>query len=550
VLQTDLVVITFWRGAGPYPPRSIMDCSHCQEHLISYHLGELDERTAREVEAELEQCAACSQALVSIQQTLAAVAELPDVEPPTSIRQDVLRAARLALDRPEKLAWWQSQGFALAASVLIVAGAGWLSLRIATGPNQAPAESTEVVAAAGAARVDSDEQLPVPLEEAVRRSADPAPAVDAPMAEAPADEPQAAAAPDLQNQLDLVGENRQSNVELTEREAPSATGREVGEPLRTQLEEERTSARAPAARSTSSRTGGADVRNRGSVSTDQVSLAEPSVQQAQGLRDLSGTPRGAAESGASDQVAAARSAAQEEQQGGALSPIDADDAERAGIASPTTLEEGRARGDVNTVTGLNGRGLGGGFFDDVLVDSDLGEGGAESAPERAQEYAVEEDFASADEARAEGSTGRRSRSERRGADSRSSGSGAPPATSPASAVDSAEAGEVAVSDALFAAALSDYDAGRAGAAVTRFARFLQESSPSDGRRGDATYLMGAAQIRRGQTDEGGRTLRQFLARYPGHSRTADANALLRSLSRGPDSTRDAPGSPASLEQPQ
>ena len=74
-----------------------MDCSTCQDHIVAYLYGELDDTTRAEFEAALATCAACANELRELQALLPAFDHLELIDFDDHRRDAVLEAARAAI---------------------------------------------------------------------------------------------------------------------------------------------------------------------------------------------------------------------------------------------------------------------------------------------------------------------------------------------------------------------------------------------------------------------------------------------------------------------
>ena len=136
--------------------------------LVAYLYDELSAENRARVEERLDAEPALLAELEGLRLTREVYGELGDVEVPARIRQNVVRAARLAAGDPEKRrrSWLSQPAFAMAAAVLIVGAGAALSLKIMHVPwDQGP--PALVVASVDEFTVESPEE-----EQATERTAD------------------------------------------------------------------------------------------------------------------------------------------------------------------------------------------------------------------------------------------------------------------------------------------------------------------------------------------------------------------------------------------
>ncbi len=113
----------------------MMNCTQTQELLSAYFDGELTHDDRRQVAHHLRECSACAQKLVGFQELSTMANELPTPVPPKNgwNRLDKLLDGESSTRRPlsKQQPWSLSKPrlLALAASILVVIGAGWLGYR-------------------------------------------------------------------------------------------------------------------------------------------------------------------------------------------------------------------------------------------------------------------------------------------------------------------------------------------------------------------------------------------------------------------------------------
>jgi|JI10StandDraft_1071094.scaffolds.fasta_scaffold66328_3 tetratricopeptide (TPR) repeat protein len=127
-----------------------------EERLLDLLYGDLDPETAAAVEAEVKTDPVLRERLEAWRQVRHAMADLPEPQPDPQVRYAILRAARQAVEKPEKkgiFAWFTalSMSPAFAALGLAVLGGGlWFALSQGYRDSEAPPESRLEKAAVGA----------------------------------------------------------------------------------------------------------------------------------------------------------------------------------------------------------------------------------------------------------------------------------------------------------------------------------------------------------------------------------------------------------------
>lgn len=140
-----------------------------EERLLDLLYGDLDPETAAAVEAEVKTDPVLRERLEAWRQVRHAMADLPEPQPDPQVRYAILRAARQAVEKPEKkgiFAWFTalSMSPAFAALGLAVLGGGlWFALSQGYRDSEAPPESRLEKAAVGApARVVQEDPIAPP----------------------------------------------------------------------------------------------------------------------------------------------------------------------------------------------------------------------------------------------------------------------------------------------------------------------------------------------------------------------------------------------------
>lgn len=110
-----------------------MNCATCQDHIVDYLYGELDDTQRRAFEDALEQCPDCVAELAALRQLLAATDHAPPLELTAEQRSVVLAAAKdaaIAAHAPKVVPLFRRPGFQTAiAAVFSIGIASWVFLR-------------------------------------------------------------------------------------------------------------------------------------------------------------------------------------------------------------------------------------------------------------------------------------------------------------------------------------------------------------------------------------------------------------------------------------
>ncbi len=106
----------------------MIDCTHCQKHLMEYLLGTLDLDQHAEITAHLATCDDCTVALGEVDAQLAVLDVLPEFEPPRDLTESTVRH----LTRPWRGMLPSLPTLAAVATLLFLAGL--LILPVAPGP--------------------------------------------------------------------------------------------------------------------------------------------------------------------------------------------------------------------------------------------------------------------------------------------------------------------------------------------------------------------------------------------------------------------------------
>lgn len=530
--------------------------------LVAYLYDELPAAEREAVDVRLANEPALAGELASLRLTHEAYASLGDVEVPARVRQNVLRAARVAArETSHSRAWWAHPGFAMAAAVVIVSGGGFLALRIAQPADESAPIATQVAAAdpetesiegfADEAPIE-EEALARELLDEVEESEEEAANAAPPVAEAAAAGPRASGAPSDSAEERLrgvlsppaespVAQNRGTRAAAPRR--PAATSARQREPNAALTNE---AARSGGAESTSGASGFGGVARGDFERGDDFGYegragrpgyGTPGQQSDRDELGAVGAARGGggfASSGSLGQSGASNMAWEQ----AAPPPAPQADEEALGLEDSLPLAEDE---DLAPARDSGGSEIAAReaspAFDDL--------GAAAGAPAEAEEVALQ-------------STTRARRNRRDAAPAAAAPEPSAPTAAPRTpppADDSRTVQEAQAfanvesdteregerreqgADSAFAAALADYDGGNDGRAARRFRRFLDDASPSDPRRADALYYLGAAQYRQGDRSAAEATLSRFVATYPNHARADDARALLRQMQDAPSLER-------------
>ncbi|HEY1957351.1 MAG TPA: zf-HC2 domain-containing protein [Polyangiaceae bacterium] len=111
-----------------------MTCDAIEPELVGYHFGTLDDETRAKVEAHLCACAACVRAFVETKRAIETSEDAP--APSAAARARLRRAVARELGVAPRVWWERPIAIALAASVVLIAGATMHALT--TGNGQAP----------------------------------------------------------------------------------------------------------------------------------------------------------------------------------------------------------------------------------------------------------------------------------------------------------------------------------------------------------------------------------------------------------------------------
>jgi hypothetical protein len=84
-----------------------MDCKHVNEHLIDLLYLELEPDQLDQIEGHLEGCDGCAAELAAFESTRSAMRELPELEPPPSLSQALMREAARAVTPPDTQGFWE-----------------------------------------------------------------------------------------------------------------------------------------------------------------------------------------------------------------------------------------------------------------------------------------------------------------------------------------------------------------------------------------------------------------------------------------------------------
>lgn len=107
-----------------------MTCTEIEPELVGYHFGTLDDEQRRRVEEHLVECSACVRAFVELKRAIETSEEAPAPSP--AARAKLRRAVARELDGVERSWWERPLAIALAASVVMIAGATMHALTSAT----------------------------------------------------------------------------------------------------------------------------------------------------------------------------------------------------------------------------------------------------------------------------------------------------------------------------------------------------------------------------------------------------------------------------------
>jgi Putative zinc-finger len=84
-----------------------MDCKHIDEHLIDFLYQELEPDQLDQIEGHLKGCDRCSAELAAVDSTRSAMRELPELEPPPSLSQALMREAARAVTPADEQGFWE-----------------------------------------------------------------------------------------------------------------------------------------------------------------------------------------------------------------------------------------------------------------------------------------------------------------------------------------------------------------------------------------------------------------------------------------------------------
>ena len=152
-----------------------MNCEQCRELLVGYLYEELDDRQRKELESVLRDCPECQAELQELMVTVQVYRQLPDVEVPARVHQNILREARLHADvlKAASRPWyagWLIPGLSLgAAAASILLGLRIFGAAQAPSLNVPPADESPVDSRSSMAAAEdseptqaSSEQMPNP----------------------------------------------------------------------------------------------------------------------------------------------------------------------------------------------------------------------------------------------------------------------------------------------------------------------------------------------------------------------------------------------------
>ncbi len=110
-----------------------MSCVEVERELVGYHFNALDDEARSEVEAHLALCAACVREYLTLKRAVETGEDAP--APSEAARQRLRRAVARELGLgATRWAWWERPlAFAVAASIVLVAGATTRALDASAG---------------------------------------------------------------------------------------------------------------------------------------------------------------------------------------------------------------------------------------------------------------------------------------------------------------------------------------------------------------------------------------------------------------------------------
>lgn len=489
------------------PRADAMTCEACQNQLLAYHYGELDDAARAAVEAELSTCDACERAYRALALTADAYADVPVPEPRGVVRQNVLREARLkAADRAAggaRSVWAPLLAWATPAVILI--GGAWLAVGIATGGDEAPQSDM-------AATVAQNEELAPPAlergdEEELARglmeddAPEPATTGDPELADNEMADDDGAAAP-RQEVAPPRGTGGRGTAEGLARGSSSAPGDVATRgAVRQQVQAEQgVRGREPAAAPAQAPNAPPEPEPEAAV---LGALTDEGFEEADSIasgRSANGFGAGSLGSsgGAGDRDAPASASA-------STGGMAADDSAVGGLA-PTEARERTTRAEARSYANLPGE-------QQAL-------GGAEAQDEATRSVVVEEAEVAAPSRRSD-----RRRAEAEPA-APAAAAPAPPPGEPEEAPASADA-ERAPSP--LAAARAAYDQRAWSEVAAALSSWLNGGGGTPEERQEGLYLLGASYVRLGDNTAARTTLQRLVDTWPSGRWSSDARTLLQGL---------------------
>lgn len=87
-----------------------MNCEICQNKLSEYLENELDESTMKEIYAHIEICEDCAHELELLKTTLRLAKEIPQVEPPAEVCEEILsKVQEIAQEKEQTQFFWSEE---------------------------------------------------------------------------------------------------------------------------------------------------------------------------------------------------------------------------------------------------------------------------------------------------------------------------------------------------------------------------------------------------------------------------------------------------------
>jgi anti-sigma factor RsiW len=105
-----------------------MDCPTCESMVDAYVDGELSANESADFERALSQCPACRQRLAAARELSGLLRALPAEPAPDLLRARIERELRAIAGRP----WQRARQMAMAASVIVALGVGWIGGSLTT----------------------------------------------------------------------------------------------------------------------------------------------------------------------------------------------------------------------------------------------------------------------------------------------------------------------------------------------------------------------------------------------------------------------------------